>query len=261
MEPQKIFQLFACGPSALKYAKTASLAMVLSIMQPYFFPYLGYFDLINRCDKWIVFDTPQYIRHGWINRNRILHPRQGWEYIIVPVKKHKRDTPINQIEIAPPALWRPRILGQLMHYKKTAPFFRKTLQLVEGCLATETTSLAVLNIRILGLLSAHLGIRWQHEVFSTMQLDLDAVKAPGDWALRISVALGAEEYINSLGGAELFDRAQFAAHGIKLTIQPPFEFTYACPGYTFEPNLSVIDALMWNSPKVIKAHLDTQRTQ
>ena len=89
--------------------------MVLGIMQPYFFPYLGYFDLINRCDKWIVFDTPQYIRHGWINRNRILHPQQGWQYIIVPVKKHKRDTPINQIEIVPPALWSPRILGQLMH--------------------------------------------------------------------------------------------------------------------------------------------------
>jgi hypothetical protein len=110
-------------------------------------------------------------------------------------------------------------------------------------------------------LTAHLGIRWQHEVFSTMQLDPHAVKAPGDWALRISVALGADEYINSVGGAELFDRAQFAAHRIKLTIQPPFEFTYECPGYTFAPNLSVIDTLMWNSPKVIKAHLDTQRTQ
>jgi WbqC-like protein len=235
--------------------------MVLGIMQPYFFPYLGYFDLINRCDKWIVFDTPQYIRHGWINRNRILHPQKGWQYIIVPVKKHRRDTPINQIEIAPPASWRPRILSQLMHYKKTAPFFAETFQLVETCCTTETTSLAMLNIRILGLVTAHLGIQWRHEVFSRMQLDLDAVNAPGDWALGVCMALRAQEYINPPGGKELFDRLQFAAHGIKLTIQTPFEFTYTCPGYTFEPNLSVIDALMWNSPKTIKAHLDAHRKQ
>jgi WbqC-like protein family len=235
--------------------------MVLGIMQPYFFPYLGYFDLINRCDEWIVFDTSQYIRHGWMNRNRILHPQAGWHYIVVPVKKHKHGTPINQIEIVPPASWRPHILRHLMHYKKRAPFFRETLQLVEECLTTETTSLVVLNTRILGLVSAHLGIRWQHEIFSTMHLDLGDIKTASDLAVRMAVALGAEEYINRPGGANQFDRAKFEACGIKLTIQPSFEFTYATPGYTFEPDLSVIDALMWNSPEVIKAHLDAQRTQ
>ena len=65
--------------------------MRLGIMQPYFFPYLGYFDLINSTDRWIVFDTVQYIRHGWINRNRILHPNEGWQYIIVPIMKAKRE--------------------------------------------------------------------------------------------------------------------------------------------------------------------------
>ena len=74
--------------------------MKLGIMQPYFFPYLGYFDLIHSVDKWVVFDTPQYIRHGWVNRNRILHPESDWQYIIVPLKKHPRNTPIKEIEIA-----------------------------------------------------------------------------------------------------------------------------------------------------------------
>jgi hypothetical protein len=73
--------------------------------------------------------------------------------------------------------------------------------------------------------------------------------------------LGADEFINRPGGAEQFDRAKFEAHGIKLTIQPPFEFTYACPGYTFEPDLAVIDALMWNSPDAINALLHAKRTQ
>ena len=230
-------------------------------MQPYFFPYLGYFDLINRCDKFIVLDTPQYIRQGWMNRNRILHPRHGWQYVMVPVKRHRLGTAINQIETILPTSWRPRILGQLMHYKRTAPFFRNTFQLVEACLAAETTSLLALNIHILGLVSARLGIRWQHEVFSSMRLDLQSAKTPGEMAVRMAIVLGADEFINRPGGANQFDRAKFEAHGIKLTIQPSFEFTYATPGYTFEPGLSVIDALMWNSPEVIKAHLDAQRTK
>ena len=74
--------------------------MVIGNMQPYFFPYLGYFDLINRCDKWIVFDTPQYIKQGWVNRNRVLHPAEGWAYFGVPVKKHEYNTPICRIETA-----------------------------------------------------------------------------------------------------------------------------------------------------------------
>ena len=73
--------------------------MILGIMQAYFFPYLGYFDLINCSDKWIVFDTVQYIRHGWVNRNRILHPTEGWQYIIVPIRKSKREAVLSSVEI------------------------------------------------------------------------------------------------------------------------------------------------------------------
>jgi hypothetical protein len=230
--------------------------MKLGIMQPYFFPYLGYFALIHATDLWVVFDTPQYIRHGWVNRNRILHPTHGWQYIIAPIKRHERETPISRIETAPPDEWRPRILGQLMHYKQNAPFFRRTLALVEECLAGEDPSLARRNMRILGLVCAHLGIAWRHEVFSTMNLDVGEITAPGDWALRISERLGATEYLNPPGGTDLFEPARFTERGITLTIQAPFKFTYATPGYTFEAGLSVIDALMWNTPEAIKARLD-----
>src|SRR5580693_8893111 len=109
--------------------------MRLGIMQPYLFPYPGYFDLINRCDRWVVFDTAQYIRHGWVNRNRILHPTSGWQYIIVPLKKHERETPINQIETQPYEQWASRILGQLQHYKKKAPGYAVASALVDDCLS------------------------------------------------------------------------------------------------------------------------------
>lgn len=230
--------------------------MKLGIMQPYFFPYVGYFDLINRVDRWVVFDTAQYIRHGWVNRNRILHPTTGWQYVIVPLAKHERDTPISQVQTAKRAQWAPRILGQIMHYKKRAPYFRQTFQFVEDCLQGEECNLARLNAGILAKTCAFIGIPFNSSMFSEMNLTLDSVLGPGDWALRISEAMAAAEYINPPGGAELFDSARFAASGVKLTLQEPVEFTYACPGYTFEPALSIIDVLMWVSPKDIKQRLD-----
>ena len=73
--------------------------MILGIMQPYFMPYIGYFSLIKASDKWIVFDTPQFIRKGWVNRNRVLKNNGDWKYINLQVEKASQKTPINQILI------------------------------------------------------------------------------------------------------------------------------------------------------------------
>ena len=233
--------------------------MRLGIMQPYFFPYLGYFDLIHRVDRWIVFDTAQYIRHGWVNRNRILHPSEGWQYVIVPLVKHRREAAIKDVEVKDPSEWRARVFGQIMHYNRHAPFFRQTYQLVEECLAADERSLARLNTRILARVCAYLGIAFDHAAFSEMALPIGQVEGPGDWALRICEAAKADEYLNPPGGEELFDPAKFAAAGIRLRIQEPVEFSYECPGYKFESNLSVIDVLMWNSAEKVKTYLDSHR--
>jgi hypothetical protein len=233
--------------------------MMLGIMQPYFFPYLGYFDLINRADRWVVFDTVQYIRHGWVNRNRILHPTAGWQYISVPLVKHARETPISRIEAVDSAEWRERILGQLSHYRKRAPYFRETTELVAECLEGHERNLARINTRILALVCRHLDVRFDATSFAEMALPIGPVDGPGDWALRICEAMGATAYINPPGGAALFDPARFAASGISLIIQEPFEYVYSCPGHVFEPGLSVIDALMWNSTTEIKSYLDGRR--
>lgn len=226
------------------------------MMQPYFFPYLGYFDLINRSDVWVVFDTAQYIRHGWMNRNRILRPDVGWQYVIAPLRKHARATPLNAVETQPYDQWAPHLLGQLQHYRRRAPGFACAFGLVEECLAAKETNLARLNLLILRKTCAVLGLPFQPSVYSEMKLKLDHVVGPGDWALRVAESLGAEEYLNPPGGAALFDPAAFSRSGIRLKIQEPFVFEYGCRGYVFEPGLSVIDALMWNSPEMIRAHLD-----
>jgi hypothetical protein len=229
--------------------------MKLGIMQPYFFPYLGHFDLIHGTDRWVVFDTAQYIRHGWVNRNRILHPSSGWQYITAPLQKHHRDSPIGDILVQEGRGWRDRLCGQLVHYKKSAPYYDETAGLVRECLDSDEPSLSRLNVSILARVCAHLRIPFRYEFFSEMKLDLGQIDGPGDWALRISEALGANEYVNPPGGEALFDPAKFEAAGITLTIQRFENMTYPCDGYGFEPALSIIDVMMWNSPSAIVGHL------
>jgi len=234
--------------------------MILGIMQPYFFPYLGYFDLINYTDRWIVFDTVQYIRHGWINRNRILHPKEDWQYVIVPRKKHRRQTAIKDVEVSADPKWRLRILAQIQHYQKRAPYYGETYQLVEECLAVKQNSLSRLNVAILEKVCLYLGISFQYGYFSKMVLELGPVERPGDWALRIAESLGAKEYVNPPGGEEIFDQSRFKAAGIKLNIRNLPHMEHNCRGYNFVPGLSIIDVLMWSPPEKVKGYLDEHRT-
>jgi hypothetical protein len=231
--------------------------MKLGIMQPYFFPYLGYFDIINRTDQWIVFDTPQYVRHSWMNRNRILHPKTGWQYIVVPLKKHAKTESLSKIEILSPDELQGRILGQLAHYKKKAPFFREITSLVADSLAKPSQYLARLNVDILEAVCRYLGIPFHYTFFSQLRETIGPVNDPGEWALEISKALGAMEYINPPGGEKLFDCEKFHNAGIKLTITDLVDFKYECPGYEFIPHLSIIDVLMWNHPYAVKEFLDS----
>ena len=229
--------------------------MKLAIMQPYFFPYLGYFDLIHRTDRWVVFDTAQYIRHGWVNRNRILHPNSGWQYILAPLQQHHREAPIRDVRVHEGRGWRDRLCGQLVHYKKKAPYYAAAMGLVEDCLDNTELSLSRLNVGILDKVCRYLQIPFRYEYFSDMKLDLGPITGPGDWALRISEAMGADEYINSPGAKGYLDRKQFESAGIKLTFQEFENMTYCCDPYSFEPALSIIDVLMWNSPSAVVRHL------
>jgi hypothetical protein len=228
-------------------------------MQPYFFPYLGYFDLINYSERWIVFDTAQYIRHGWVNRNRILHPNEGWQYIIVPLKKHGREILIKDIEINEEPKWIYRVMGQIQHYKEKAPFFGDTYRLLEHCLHMKEVSLSRLNVAILERICQYLGIKFEYEYLSEMNLTFGPIEGPGDWALRISEAMGANEYVNPPGGKKIFNMSKFKELGMRLTFRDLPPIMYQCPGYHFIPYLSILDVLMWNSPDQVKAYLDKHK--
>lgn len=237
--------------------------MIVGCMQPYFFPYLGYFDLINRCDQWVVFDTAQYMRRHWVNRNRILHPTSGWQYITVPVDRQTHSSAIAQVRIRDKTEARRRIVGQLAHYRwKRAPFFEPIVSLVQRSFDDSPGDrLAELAVTGLGLVCRYLGIAFKPIWLSRAGLALPSIDRPGQWALEISAALGATDYINASGGRALFQPEDFRARGIRLHFAKPVTFTYPTAATPFIDNLSIIDVLMWMPPQGVKHHLDGIRNQ
>lgn len=232
--------------------------MKLAVMQPYFFPYIGYFELINRVDKWVVLDNVQYIRRGWMNRNRIHHPgNEEWLYINAPVQKASFDVAIKDVQVVPGREWKDQILRQLVHYKKVAPHYEATVDMVRTALEPDEPSLSKLNVHGLAVTCDYLGIDFDYCFFSETNLQVGPVEDSGDWPLRIAEAMDAKEYINPPGGVDLYDASKFAASGIQLTIQKLVQFPYDCRPYTFVPGLSIIDVCMWNAPEQIKAFLDS----
>jgi hypothetical protein len=237
--------------------------MILGCMQPYFFPYIGYFDLINRCDTWVVFDTPKYGRRQWMNRNRILRPDWSWQYITAPVARRSSSGSIEAVRVLDKQAALQRILGQLEHYKpKKAPFFFDTVNLVERCFAITTgDSLVELTVNSLRVVCDHLAIAFAPVLLSQAKLPLPEIHEPGEWALEISAAMGASDYVNAPGGGALFDPEAFAARGIRLHVAELIDFKFSCGDHESIDHLSIIDVLMWNGPEKTKAKLDQVKFQ
>ena len=224
-------------------------------MQPYFFPYLGYFQLIHATDRFILFDDVQYIRRGWINRNRILKPEAGNQYMTMSIAEHSRDTLIKNIKINDNGEWKLKIIRQLEHYKKKAPFYNQTMQLITECFENEETNITLFNAQCLKAVCDYIGIEHSIEISSNMNFDYSNVNDAGEWALRISEQLGAREYVNPFGGIDLFDRDKFSKSGIKLNFIYPKLLEYNQRRNSFEVGLSIIDIMMNVSVDGIQEHL------
>jgi hypothetical protein len=211
----------------------------LAGMQPYFFPYIGYWQLINAVDCFVLFDDAQYMKGGWVNRNRILKPGGGWQYISVPLKKHAMT----------------EIIKQLAQYKKKAPYFDETNQIVKDILfSNNEQSIGAINCIAIKKLCTYLDIKKEIIVSSEQNFDYSNINSADDWALRHSEQLRATELINPAAGAALFSREKFSSSNIKLSFLKSREIIYSQRG-VFEPSLSIIDVLMFNGKEGLKGFL------
>ena len=218
-------------------------------MQPYFFPYIGYWQLMEKVDQWIIFDDIQFINKGWINRNRILHPNieKDWQYITLPLAKKNQKDKICEISIDNQKNWYNEMLGKMSHYAKKTSYYNSTVNLFKQCVDEDEIYLSDLLIKTIHVIAKVLNIKAKIRVQSEMKLNLKEVDHPGQWALRICEIIGAKEYINPISGQKLFNKDEYRSSGIELRFFQTEEHVYNQKRNKFVPKLSIIDSLMWES--------------
>lgn len=222
--------------------------MKVGIMQPYFFPYIGYFSLIHAVDHWVVFDEVQFIRHGWIERNKVLNSNLQTSYVKVPLQKRSRETLIKDVKINYNPDWKKKIFDQLTSYKNKAPRYNETIEFLNESLKEDFLTVSELNIHLLSSVCEYLGLSFNYSIYSEMSLNInDKIQHPGQWALEITKSLGGNTYINPMGGKDLFSKSEFDNSNIKLLFCKNNLTPYHQFNKEFQEGLSIIDVLMFNS--------------
>ncbi|TAD93336.1 MAG: hypothetical protein EAY75_01140, partial [Bacteroidetes bacterium] len=220
--------------------------MTITLMQPYFFPYLGYFSLIDRVDDFIFFDTVQVTRQTWMTRNRILKQNGiDWNYIMPELPKQPLGTTLLECRLQSGSQWKQKLVGQLQQYKGFANHYKATMALMEEILHVPHTTLVDFNIDSTIKLARYLGLSTHFSRLSTLGISYEAAEDAGKWGLQISKAVGATVFINPVGGQTLLDAAGFKQAGIALGfVENQLSAYPQGSSVDFVPGLSLIDALM-----------------
>lgn len=229
--------------------------MKIAVMQPYFFPYAGYFQLMNAVDEFIVYDNIQYSKEGWINRNRILSNGKPC-YFTVPLKKDSDFLDVRDRYISPE--WkagRKRALNKLIESYRKAPYFGSVYPMIESSFMSVEENLFEYIYNSLEQVRSFIGIRTSIVVSSSVAAEHNLKSA--DRVISICHARKADNYINPEGGVGLYDRDYFKDRGLKLNFLRSTGVTYPQYGNEFVPSLSIIDVLMFNSVEQTRAFLET----
>ena len=225
----------------------------LAIMQPYFMPYIGYFQLINSVDEFIIYDNIQYTKKGWINRNRILVNGND-QLITLPIKKDS-----DYLDVVDRSLsesWhrdKNKILNTIKSCYNKSPFFKETYTLIEQCLDVSDMNLFQFIYQTILILNDFLDIKTKMIISSDINID-HSLKSQ-DKVLALCKARNADMYINSIGGMELYDKTTFKQNDIELNFIKTNSIRYKQFNHEFIPWLSIIDVLMFNSKETVQQYL------
>lgn len=226
--------------------------MTLAIMQPYFFPYVGYFQLIHAADKFVFYDDVAFRKKGWIQRNKILV--NGGEHIFtVPIKNASSFVAINHTGINRQLYdrWKTDFLKTLaMSYGK-APHYKAVYELVEAVLNEPHDTIATLGTASVVACCNYIGLK--KELVLTADRYHNNELRSQERVLDICRQEGATTYVNAIGGKELYAVDDFAARGIELKFIKTRLVPYEQHGGEFVPWLSIIDIMMFNEPEQIRA--------
>ncbi|GAB3792696.1 WbqC family protein [Spirosoma humi] len=218
--------------------------MTLAIMQPYFLPYIGYMQLMNAVDTFVLYDDVSFINRGWINRNRLLI--NGQEHLFtVPLKDASQNKRINEVHLADDPKWRSKLLKTIEQGYRKAPCYQQVMPITEKIINFTTDSIADLVYFSLVELNQYLGITTRLVASSSIYSNAD-LKAQ-ERILDICRQENATRYINPIGGIELYDKPTFEESGISLYFIKAKPVQYPQFGRSdFVPWLSILDVLMFN---------------
>lgn len=227
--------------------------MKLAIMQPYFLPYIGYFQLIAAVDQFIVYDNIKYTKKGWINRNRMLQNGKDVMFSL-PLKSDSDFLDVCDREVAAD-FNREKMLNQFKGAYRRAPYFERTYPLLEQIVRYEDANLFRYLHHSITQTCKHLGITTAIRISSDIAID-HGLKSQ-DKVLALCEVAGATSYVNTIGGMELYSKDTFRDRGIELAFIKSKPIEYSQLGDEFVPWLSIIDVMMFNPLDAIRAAITT----
>jgi hypothetical protein len=229
----------------------------LAVMQPYLFPYLGYFQLVAGVDRFVFYDDVSYIKNGWINRNRLfLSGRVSW--ITFPVSHASANRRINEMHVQPGTTWRRKLLESVKHSYRQAPYFEETYKLLAKIVLSEESSLSRLAMESIMEVATYLGLETEF-VNATGRYDNENLRG-SERVIDICRQERAAEYHNLPGGTALYSAEDFRVNGVELRFVQLREIAYGQLEPPFKPGLSILDVLMFNdrasSLRMVTGHRD-----
>lgn len=229
--------------------------MKLAIMQPYFLPYIGYFQLLNAVDRFVIYDDVNYIKGGWINRNRIL-VNDDSHLISIPLIKASPYKKINEHLVSPNATWKRKMIDTIRFSYKKAPHYKDIFPFYEQLINYEAESLVDYLYHSISTIAARLGINTpivrSSEIYKNSHLNGQAR------VIDICRKEKCNLYINPIGGEVLYSKRDFEESGLILKFHKSKEISYPQFGTKHIPFLSIVDVMMFNGsdemPELLEAY-------
>lgn len=227
--------------------------MRVGIMQPYFFPHIGYWQLLNMVDKYVIYDDVNYIKGGWINRNYILINGES-KLITLCLNAASSNKLINEIEIKHNEIYNNKLLKTIKESYSKAPFIQDILPMLERLINYKENNLVNYLRNTITEVCMYLDIETQ--IILSSEINKNSKLKSQDKIIEICKLLEANQYINAIGGQHLYSKETFLQEGIELNFIKSKEINYRQFNNEFISNLSIIDIMMFNHPEKIKEMLN-----
>ncbi len=218
-------------------------------MQPYFFPYLGYFQLISAVDKFIIYDDVNYINRGWINRNNILINGKA-NLINVPLSNASQNKLIKDTFVVDDIKWKKKLIKTVEQSYLKAPYFENTILILKQTLNEGVNNISSLNHLSIKLICNYLEI--ETEIINSSTRYNNCEIRGQDRIINICKKENATHYINPIGGLSMYENNKFISHNLILSFLQPHLVPYKQYKNEFVPGLSIIDSLMFCSKSEIR---------